>query len=190
MKQGKISTYLWFCLGLLFALLVLLMVCSGLTGHVLMTDPAGIPEAADAVLNCIHAGNWPELESLVSGQPAVSPVTGEEGSAEKILYDAFRESLQWTREEPYHMEGSFVTQAVTVTCLDIPGITDAMADILAETTAAQDTPQLLCDAANQILQTQIPTKQHQITLTFEREQGRWLLVPNQTFRTLLSAFTA
>ena len=190
MKQGKISTYLWFCLGLLFALLVLLMVCSGLTGYVLMADPAGIPAAADGVLSCIHAGNWQELESLVSGQPAVRPVTGAEGSAEKLLYDAFRESLQWTREESCHMEGAFVTQTVTVTCLDIPGVTDAMAGILSETATAQDPAQLLCDAAKQVLETRTPTKQHQITLTFEREQGRWLLVPNHDFRTLLSAFTA
>lgn len=194
MKRAKITTFLWFSLGIFFALLVLLVVRSGLAGNVLVVDPEGIPEAADAVLNCIHTGNWQELEELVSGKPSLTPFTGEADSAEAILYDAFRESLQWTCEEAYRIQGSLVTQAMTVTCLDIRGVTDAMAVILAESNAFEATGQeqarLLQAAAKQVLETQTPITQSSITLTFRREQERWMLVPNNAFKTLLSGFTA
>ena len=194
MKQAKITTFLWFSLGIFFALLVLLVICSGLAGNVPVVDSEGIPEAADAVLSSIHTGNWQELEELVSGEPSLTPVTGEADSAEAILYDAFRDSLQWTCEEAYRIQGSLVTQAVTVTRLDIPGVTDAMAVILAESNASQATgqeqAQLLQAAAKQVLEAQVPMTQTNIVLTFRREQGCWMLVPNNAFKMLLSGFTA
>lgn len=194
MKRAKITTLLWFFLGIFFSLLIYLVVCRGLAGKILVVDPEGIPEAADAVLNCMHTGNWQALEELVSGEASLTPDTGETGSVEQSLYAAFQESLQWTCEESYGVQGSLVTQTMTVTCLDIPAVTDAMADILKESNASaaigEEQAQLLQNAAKQVLETQTLITQTSITLTFRREQGSWMLVPNNAFKTLLSGFTA
>lgn len=194
MKRAKTTTFLWFFLGIFFAMLVFVVICRGLAGNVLVVDPEGIPEAADAVLNGIHTGSWQALEELVSGQPSLTPVTSETDSVETILFDAFRHSLRWTCDDGYGVQGSLVTQAMTVTCLDIPGVTDAMAVILAEDNAfqaaGQEQAHLLQAAAEQVLETQMPMTRAKLVLTFRREQGRWMLVPNNAFKTLLSGFTA
>lgn len=194
MKRAKATTIVWLLLGVFFALLVFLVIHHGLAGNVLVVNPKGISEATDAVLNGIHTGSWQVLEELVSGEPFLTPVTGEADSVEAVLYEAFQKSLRWTCEEGYGVQGSLVTQAMTVTYLDIPAAADAMAVILAEDGALQATGQapkyLLQAAAKQVLETQMPITQTNIVLTFRREQGRWMLVPNNAFKTLLSGFTA
>lgn len=65
MTRRKKRIICWTITGLLFALSVLLVVLSGLTGQTWITDSGGIPVAADAVMTAIRNGDWNTLETLV-----------------------------------------------------------------------------------------------------------------------------
>lgn len=192
MVYTKKRTLLWSAGGLLLSLLVLLVVSGGFAGEVLVTDPEGITETTDAVMSCICTGDWKTLKLLVSGNPTLDPVTGEEDTAENIIWNAYQQSLQWACGEEFDVQGPHVTQCVTVTCLDISGVTDAMAQILLESADSaadkENRAQSLRAAAEQALKSDAPTMQREITLTFVRQNGRWQVVPNGALLALLSGF--
>jgi len=185
MTQTTKHTRLWLAAGLLLSLAVLLTVWSGLSGKVLISDPEGIPEAADAVMACIHDGDWETLETMVSGNPGLMPASGDAGSVENLIWEAYLQSLQWTCAEGFSIQGACVTQSVRVTCLDIPGVVRDIRELLAEP-AIND--QILY-AVRQALETEPPVREHTLILTFLREKGQWQLVPDQALQALLSGFT-
>lgn len=194
MMQDKKHCLPWFASGILFCLLTVIVVICGISGKILITSPEEIPETADAVINCIQKGNWELLETMVVGRPALAPDTGNANSAEHQIWNAYQKSLQWNIAEDFSVEGSHVTQKVTVTCLDISGVTDIIAEIVAtSTTENNDTvtqEEILCLAAEQALSSEIPVKQHEIILTLLRANDQWLVVPTIDLRALLSGFTA
>ena len=191
MTYTKKRTLLWSVAGLLLSLLVLLVVAGGLTGEVLVADSEGIPAAADAVMTCVQNGNWKTLATLVSGHPDLTPATGEEDSAENLIWNAYQQSLQWVCEEGFDVQKQHVIQYVTVTCLDISKVTGAMPRILeeADTIDLENRQEILRSAAEQALELDAQTMQREIALTFIRENGQWQLVPNSALLALLSGFT-
>ena len=193
MTKANKQTLLWLFAGLVFSLLTLLVIWTGLSGKVWITDPEGIPETADAIMDSIQAGDWAALEEMVLGNPELAPNVGVQGSAERMIWDAYRNSLQWSCEDPFRILGSLISQKVSVTCLDIPSVTDAISKTLAESDPAifVDTAQTerLPIAAADVLESEIPMIRKEITLTFQRSQGRWVLVPNHSLQILLSGFT-
>lgn len=192
MTTATKQTILWFASAALCSLLVLLVVFSGLSGGVLVSDPEGIPEAADAVLNCICTGNWDALGDSVAGNPTLNPSTGEAHSAGKPIWEAYQNSLQWSIDKPFEIAGNHVIQPVTVTCLDIPGVAQAIATVLEHSGASASDPserqRTLYAAAEQVLETDAPLTQYEITLTFLREKRQWLVLPDAAFQNLLSGF--
>ena len=193
MTRRKTNTILWTFSGLLLSLAVLLVVLSGLSGQILVTDADGIPDAAESVMAAIHSGNWEDLEALVADANELAPETGDENSAHHLIWDAYRNSLRWSCEDGYGIGGSHVTQKVTVTCLDIPALTDAMARILPELSdnaINMTAEQALSAATEAVLRQELPLTEEKITLSFVRKNGQWLLIPDNTLLALLSGFTA
>ena len=190
--QAKKHALAWLAAGLLLSLLVFVVVLTGLSGGVVVTDPEGIPQAADMVMRNIQDGNWEALEAAVLGSPALAPRTGEADSAEALIWESYQESLQWTFQNGFDIQDAYVTQKITVTCLDIPGVTKSMSGNLDAEAAANPElkSQFLYAAAEQVLASECPVAEYEITLTFVREKGRWLLVPNSALQALLSGFTA
>ncbi len=187
MKQ----TIFWLISGLICSLMVFLVVLSGLFGNTWITDPEGIPQTADTILLNIRNGNWEALQEMVVGSPDLNPDSGEEGSVEKLIYDAYLQSLDWTCQNTYGIQGARVTQTVSLTCLDIVGVTEALAEILKELPAEADPEnqeQALHSAAKQLLEASAPVKQHTVTLMFQREQKQWRVIPDTGFLSLLSGF--
>ena len=192
MTKSKKQTLLWLFAGLVFSLLTLLVIWTGLSGKVWITDPEGIPEAADAIMDSIQAGDWAALEEMVLGNPELAPNVGVQGSAEIMIWDAYRNSLQWSCEEPFRIHGSLITQKVSITCMDIPSITDAISTMLslADSTGfdAATQTEFLHTVAAHVLESELPMIRREITLTFQRNQGHWMLVPNNALLKLLSGF--
>lgn len=192
MTQGKKDTFLWFASGLFLSLLILLVVFRGLSGNIFITNPEGIPETANAVLTCIQTGSWDDMDKLISGNPVLDPSTGVAVSAEGILFQAFQESLQWTFEEEFKVQHAYITQRITITCLDIPETTNTMAQILNDGPTVEDPmywAQIMAEAAEQVLKEGAPCINRELTLTLRRENGTWVVVPDQEFLHLLSGFT-
>lgn len=190
MTNAKKQTLLWLFAGLVFSLLTLLVIWTGLSGKVWITDPEGIPEAADAVMDSIQTGDWAGLEEMVLGNPELAPNVGVQCSAERMIWDAYRNSLRWSCEEPYRIQGSLISQTVSVTCLDIPGVTDAISKTLSSPDStgieAATQTELLRTVAAHVLESELPMFRREITLTFQRNQGHWMLVPNNALLMLLS----
>ena len=192
MKHTYFPVRLWFAAGLLLSFLAFLVIWWGLAGRVFITDSEGLQDAANSVMNSIHTGDWATLTQLVAGNTALSPETGGEGSSEKLIWDSYCSSLQWTCADALTVHGPYVSLKVTVACLDIPGITESMAERMKSTpaTVSETQTQILKNAAEQILNTDAPRKEQEITLTFFREQKQWKLVPDRGLQALLSGFTA
>ena len=192
MTKANKQTLLWFSAGLVFSFLTILVVWTGLSGKVWITGPEEIPDAVDAVMTSIQTGDWVRLEEMVSGNPELTPKVGAADSAEKMIWDAYRDSLQWSCEEPFRIHSSLITQKVSVTCMDIPGITDAISTMLssADSTGfdAATQTEFLHTVAAHVLESELPMIRREITLTFQRNQGHWMLVPNNALLKLLSGF--
>ena len=184
---------LWFSGGILCSILVFLALGSGLSGHVFVSDPECIPESVDAVMGCIQTGSWEALEGMVLGRPSLVPNTGEEGSPEQILYRAYLESLQWHCQGDFLIQNAYITQNITVSCLDIPKLGSAAAAFLAESNIffdnSEDLSQQLRSFTDKIVVEYAPIAEHTITLVFLRENGSWQLVPNAALQALISGFT-
>lgn len=191
MKNTNKYALLWSAAGLFFSLMALLVVITGLSGKVFITDPEGIPQAANQILSCVQSGDWETLQKSVVGTPSLDLETGGPGSAEAILWDAYQKSFLWSIENDYSVSGPYVMQSVTVTCLDIPEVTRQMAGVLVDPSFNAELPgdDPLIPAARQVLKSGTPLKQCEITLTFQREKRQWLLVPNSAFQALLSGFS-
>lgn len=190
MKRRKKRTILWTLAGLLFSLSVLLVVISGFSGQIRITDTAGIPIAADAVMHAVHTGDWNTLAILVADAQDLEPVTGEEGSAERLIWEAYQQSLQWSCTDGFEADGAQVMQKVSVTCLDISALTDRMIEILPEISDDVAEDDLLAAAAEAALFEEPPVLQKDITMAFVRKNGQWKLIPDHTLLALLSGFTA
>lgn len=192
MTKANKQTLLWFSAGLVFSFLTLLVIGTGLSGKVWITGPEEIPDAVDAVMTSIQTGDWVRLEEMVSGNPELTPKVGAADSAEKMIWDAYRDSLQWSCEEPFRIHGSLITQKVSITCMDIPSITDAISTMLssADSTGfdAATQTEFLHTVAAHVLESELPMIRREITLTFQRNQGHWMLVPNNALLKLLSGF--
>ena len=192
MTKANKQTLLWLFAGLVFSLLTLLVIWTGFSGKVWITGPEEIPDAVDAVMTSIQTGDWVRLEEMVSGNPELTPKVGAADSAEKMIWDAYRNSLQWSCEEPFRIHSSLITQKVSVTCMDIPGITDAISTMLssADSTGfdAATQTEFLHTVAAHVLESELPMIRREITLTFQRNQGHWMLVPNNALLKLLSGF--
>ena len=141
-------------------------------------------------MNAIHTGDWSTLELLVAEEYSLEPLAGEDGSAERILWEAYQQSLQWNCAEKFDIDGAKVMQKVSVTCLDIPSLTGRMIEILPEIADDVAGEDLLAAAAEAALFEELPLLQKEITMTFVRMDSRWKLIPNNTLLALLSGFTA
>ena len=192
MTKANKQTLLWFSAGLVFSFLTILVIWTGFSGKVWITDPEGIPETADAIMDSIQAGDWAALEEMVLGSPSLTPRVGAPDSAEKMIWDAYRNSLQWSCEDPFRIQGSLITQKVSITCLDIPSVTDTISKTLSSPDStgieAATQTELLRTVAAHVLESELPMIRREITLTFQRGMGRWMLVPNNALLILLSGF--
>lgn len=171
------------------SLLSLLVVCGGLWGKVIVIDPEGIPQTTELVMTCIRTGDWEALKLLVSGNPDVEPVTGEEDSAEKLIWMAFQDSLQWSCEEPFAVRGAYIVQRVTVNCLDISKLAGKISQSLQESKIECKESEHMRSVVDQVLKSDLPTVQREITLTYIRQNGRWQVIPDGALLYLLSGLT-
>lgn len=192
MMHAKKHALLWLAGGLIFSLLAFWIVISGLSGNVMVTDPDLIRNTTDSVMTNLQSGNWSSLSKATVGCPSLAPAIGEEDSPEQIIYGAYLNSLEWTFPEAFHIQGTQVTQRISVTHLDILQLTDTLSQILSEETASgpEDQMQILCSAVEQLLASDPPYTQQELTLTFLWENHQWCLLPDSAFLALLSGFVS
>lgn len=185
MIQAKKLTLIWLALGLIFSLLVMITVFTGLSGKVYVTEPEGIRNTAETLLEAVRTGSWDSLNETIMGQTSLAPALGEVGSAQQLIYEAYQESLQWTIQDDFVVQGPYITQKIMVSCLDIPQITREISRILEDIDVDSDT---LRSAAETVLKGQPQTSVHELTLTFQRKDHQWRVVPNSALQSLLSGF--
>ncbi len=172
------------------SLAVLLVVLSGLSGQVWVTEPEAIEQSADAVMTAVRDSDWEKLSELVLDQPVLNPQTGDENTAECLIWNAYRQSLQWYIEKDYEIQNSGMIQELTVTCLDISALTKQINGILAESATDHERESAMPAAVKQALNAEMPMMKKTVTLKFVSKEGKWQLVPNQSLLALLSGFTA
>ena len=190
MKRKTKKAIGWMIPGLVLSLLVFLVVFTGLKGNVTVTDPEGIYRSAEKLLQSIQSGDWEMLNNITEDHPGIQPQTGAEGTAERLIWNAYQESLQWSFADGFEIDGPQITLDATVSCLDISGFTRNLSGILAESTDEDQREAALSSAVLDSLEGELPTVQRTIQLRFVRREGQWQIVPNQALLALLSGFTA
>ena len=189
MTRKTVKTMLWTIAGLMLSLAVLLVVLSGLSGQIFITDAHGITEAADDVMDSIQNGDWEQLNALLEADEELILQTGENGTVERLIWTEYQDSLQWCCADSYEILGSNAAQRITVTCLDIAELTEKMMVILPQLSEHSEREQALMAAAEQALESEPPVMQKEITMTFVRNDGQWKVVSNSALLALLSGFT-
>lgn len=190
MKRKTKKAIAWTVPGLVLSLLLILLVLSGLKGHVMIADTEGIGQSADRLMECVQSGDWETLNRLIADNTGIHPKTGSEDTAENMIWNAYQQSLQWRCADQYKLDGSRVTLDIEVTCLDISAFTRNLTGILAESSDGEQREASLAAAVKESLEGELPTTQQTITLHFVRGDGRWQIVSNQALLALLSGFTA
>lgn len=211
MKTRKRVTIGWASAGAVLSLCVLFAVIFGLNSKPrLLADPSKVMSAAEEVLDCARSGDLGSLEKMLFGEPILGDVPSRDSSAQSMIWYEYLDSIQYSLPAAPEVtdEGIFIN--VTVTCLDISAVTDALKDTApdlmerkAATVGSEEeiydadrnyrdsfVCEVLREAVSQILRKQPQTMKREITLQLVRSNGQWQVVPNEELLLLLSGFVS
>lgn len=154
----------------------------------------------------VESGNYAALEQLLYGQPKLGAGNEPDDVYTKMIWDAFRENIQFAYTgNAYLLDHDFARDA-TVTVLNIPDLTQklpgAVRTLLAEQSGAMEDPSQLCDedgnykanvveqalqtALERILRDNAAYTTQNVTVKLIHRDGRWWAVPDQTFLKTIS----
>lgn len=211
MKTRKKGTIGWSSAGAVLSLCVLIAVIYGLNSTPrLLADPSKVTSAAEKVLDCARTGDLESLEKMLFGEPSLGDVPSRDSSPQSMIWYEYLDSIQYSLPDALEVTDEGISINVTVTCLDISAVTDALnntaPDLMERKAAAAGSEEeiydtdhnyresfvseVLREAVSQILRMHPQTMERKITLQLVRSDGLWQVVPNEDLLQLLSGFVS
>lgn len=208
MKKRTLTALLWMASGLLIGLLILAILISGLKQPPkLLVDDAAIRSEAEELMASLRAGDYEKAGGLLSGTPDLGQPPRPD-TPEGLIWRAYTDSIRYECAPCCGCTGSQVTLELSLQCLDISSVTDALqqtAQAVLQERAAQLQDEsliydgehkyldsflnpILMDAAAQALEEHGKPMERQLELVFTRQDGTWKIVPTQELQQLLSGY--
>lgn len=208
MKTVKRPVILWGLAGALLSLCTLAVILWGLNSTpVLLVDASAVHTAAEYTLGCFRGGDYEALEQQLYGAPDLGDYPEDTQTPEGILWNAYRESLDYQISGECVPSGNGLAVTVQVRYLDIPAVTQTLQDmvpaLLEQTASEKDKSEVydenrqyreafleevLAAATEQSLSADRPMLEQEITLQLLRSEGGWKVVPTDALYRLLSGF--
>lgn len=126
MKAKKALAWILGMVGAALAALTFFVCLWGLRAQpMLFAQPAGARERAVELMDAICLGDYPKAGNMLYGRPSLGEPGMAEG-AEGMLWEAFRESLDYRIPGDCYASHDGITLDVEITGLDIGAVTEAM----------------------------------------------------------------
>lgn len=208
MKRRILTAPAWMAMGLLISLLVLAVLTVGLKQPPrLLVDDAALRAHAQELMESLRSGDYKAVSQLLSGAPDLGQPPRPD-TPEGQIWQAYLGSIRYECAQHCGCTGSQVTLEMTLQCLDISSVTEALQETgraLLEARANQIhdeslvydgdhnylesflTP-ILMDATAQTLEEHGCPMERQLTLIFTQQDGTWKIVPTQELQQLLSGY--
>lgn len=172
---------------------------------VLKETPKGAVECAEALMEAFAAGDYTAASQRIYGQPDLGGDRDSTDAAAAVIWEAFRNSLDYEFRGDCYAADSGICRDVSVTFLKISSVTGAVsrhahALMTAEVEAAQTMEELYDESGNfrealvsEVLEQAVEkaledgeTVTMDLTLTLIHRDGAWWAAPNETLLTALS----
>lgn len=199
MKNMKKPVILWGIAGIVLSLCTLIAAVYGMNSSpVVLMDSTVILETAEQTLECARSGDLDALEQLLYGTPDLGESPEKSQEAKSLIWYAYLDSMEYRLGEECYASGSGMAVDVSIHCLDISAVTEAMQAIVptlmtqaeAETASEAEISKVLSSAAAQVLAEQSQMMDREITLNLVRSNGRWQVVPTEALQQFLSGFVS
>lgn len=211
MKTKKKAAAGWAAAGAVLSLCVLIAVIYGLNRDPqFLADPSKVTAAAEEVLDCACTGDLDTLEKMLYCEPSLGDVPNRDTSVQSMIWYAYLDSIRYSLPDTPEVTDEGISLNVSITCLDISAITEALKDtapdLMAQEAAAAGSDEEIYDAdhnyresfisevlqkaVSQILRRQPQTMEREITLQLVRSDRQWQVVPNEELLQLLSGFVS
>ena len=206
MKVSKLASAVFAVVG------TVLLVGSIVTSFVAMNSPTRAvkptKEANDfarSVLSTLEDGDFSAVEGYLYGMPSLGldrEPAGEEG---RLIWDAYRDSITVTAQEPCYGEGTNIYQTAQVSYMDIPQTLSRLdkraGELLEEKLDAQEDHTALLGEDGQIPEklkeelrrqalgealAEPKTVTARITFQLVEQDGQWWVLPDQAMLDILS----
>ncbi len=194
-------------LGLVVAVLAffLCLLCAG-EEPALISSAQDAQKAAASMLDAVCRGDFTAASALLSGNPSFGIDRQPESKAGQMVWDAFLNSLSYEIVSDCYGSGSGVAVDVRLTYMDLDSATAnlqarAQAILTLRVEAAEDPSELydenndyhegfamdiLYQAVTEALEQDVQLCTKNLTLNMVFEEGRWLVIPDQTLLNAVS----
>ncbi len=207
MKLSKVFAGIFGVLALVLTVAVLLLARNALNAApVLLAQPQGAAEQAEALMDTLCRGDFSGAEQLLYGQPDLGADREPADEAGALIWAAFLDSLDYEFTGDCYATDQGVARNVTIESLDISAVTADLKDhsrtLLEQRVAqAQDVEQIydengnyredfvlavLRDAVVQVLSGDHTVLRREITLNLIYEDGQWWVLGDQALLEAIS----
>lgn len=204
MRNKDTNGKIWLISALVAAVAALVAVILGMGNHsFVVVSQSRLEEKVDAMLADARSGNLTDCSSRFAGANDLGEAPSPDTARGKLWY-AYLDSISYTADQGYHMEGDRLAFEIHLTCMDMEETLAQMNEVLPEIKKAQVKakdkseifdengdlrPQMeeeiLMEAVNQVLP-EAPCVERDMTVYFVRQQGKWMLQPTEGLIALLS----
>lgn len=198
MKLAKLSSRIFGVLGMILLVGSILLCLLVHSADPIRGDLSVLETKAVSMLDAVCRGDYPAAQAELYGGPDLGLDREPGGEHAAAIWEAFQKSLSYELTGEVTVEGSDVTQNVTIRHLEIPSVTEAMqthfvaliqqridqaeemSEVYDETGSIRE--DLVAELTAQALEQAISEAQPQrsdLTLTYVYQDGCWQISPDQ-----------
>lgn len=207
--KAKKTILIWAAVALTAAALAAVVILTGLfQGPAVQVSHEAVQNSAQSMMDTLKSGDREALSARLYGNPKLDSLPEDASPAERLIWQAYLNSLDYYLGEAFNITGDGVELEMTLYCLDIPALVDSMkaslpafvaqkAEELEDDSVLYDEnnnlrpeflEQLLLNAAQSALADQPQIQAQELMLECRRLNGQWLVVPTEAVQSMLSGF--
>lgn len=211
MKVAKFFSVIFAAVGIVLMLASCVICFASLNTPVKVFEyPEDVAVCYDRLAEAVQAGDYATMEQLFYGSPQLGAQITPEDPYSAMVWEAFRGSMQLTYTEKAYLSDSDFVRDATLSVLDIASVTGKLEStvqtVLHNITVAAEDPTVLYDAngsyradvvenalqqaLDQLLTQDAPYVTVHTAVKLIRRDGRWWVLPDQTFLKTISGLAA
>lgn len=207
MKKKRVISNLLAALAVITAFASVYLITAAMGAPPIMVGhPVAAVQRAEALLSAACSGDYEAVSGMLHGTPELGVCPEEAGTAEKMLWSAFLDSMEFEILGDCYAGASGVAVDARIRTLDISGAVDGLGDrarmlLNDRMETAENASELydenndfrqeiitevLQEAVTQSLEENKKYQDHTVVLNLVFEQGKWWILPNEDLLNILS----
>ena len=206
MKAAKFFSWLFGLAGVCLMAGTMVLVLASLNAEPKVVElPRQAHQSAQALMDAVCGGDYETAQTLLLGQPDLGISRDPEGAVNALVWAAFQDSLEYEFSGECYASDTGLARDVTVSCLDISGVTELLGDyagkILAQRLEQAEDASEFCDESGQYREAFLQevlleaaqqaldepkTITRELTLQLIHQDGRWQILADKALLEVLS----